>query len=1006
MKRCHRWILAIFLLSLVPLEVLPYSPGETIAIRSEGGSQIEGGNATAARENAVRNASRKAIKSHIGELVNLSKSESDRLLTEIEADLDDYVAEYVVNKETVQNDVVRIILDIQLIPEKLVERILDSGFIAAFRHKPRVLIALPSGQKALTTALKGGFIDLGFHVIDGARRGRELSSALESGNTDAVIEIGKELRSDVVITGEAETVDMESSSLGKFKSWRIEAALEAIRCDDTQVLAAGNFEGVMPSLSRLTGTRKAAEKLAQDVIRDFPRDIIRTWATEVATGETTLKPLPNASSPPQITISSPADGEVTAESTIRLVGAIEDDQGVGEAKLFINGASLALDKDLHLTSETNELLINRLVPLKPGENVISVLVFDQDENKVEKELKVFSDPLRREEPEKDSALQILIYSPIDGEIADSAFIPVKGEIMTRDPLSLVNILIDEKELPAKFDRAASTETQRVYRIHRLIALTQDRNVIKIAAQTISGAKSERYITVFAKRVQRPTNPEIFIYEPEDHLITTSTAVPLNSEIIADGEVSGFIVLNNGKEVIKRDELPLASDATPGQAGSIWYSPYKLFELKESLELEEGENQIEISLSLEQGESAKRNITVNRIQAGELPVRIEIESPLPGQKVSNENVSVIGEVISSVPIQEQIDITVNGKEPAVSRGMRLARLSPKKADKLSTQINRQISLTPGENEIEIVVKTETDQPFKKSISVSYVPNRDFQFGQILFGQMEDAGRKYAVIVGVSKYQDPDIISLRFASADAESVYQFVTHPEGGGFPKENVRLLTDEQATREGIMNTIGIWLPSQVKPDDMVLLFYAGHGGVEPDLTGEEVDGNSKYIIPYDANLGSLFSTAILNSMMTTMLERIHSNQMVFLIDCCYSGGSTSGLGDVRSVSPAGTKVETDVYNDFSGSGRVIISASLPNQLSFELPEWNHGLFTYNLLEGVSGEADFNQDGFVTLISEIYPFVIREVSSIARSHGFQQNPMLKCQITGDLVLSRTVKITK
>jgi hypothetical protein len=110
----------------------------------------------------------------------------------------------------------------------------------------------------------------------------------------------------------------------------------------------------------------------------------------------------------------------------------------------------------------------------------------------------------------------------------------------------------------------------------------------------------------------------------------------------------------------------------------------------------------------------------------------------------------------------------------------------------------------------------------------------------------------------------------------------------------------------------------------------------------------------------------------------------------------------VKSITPPSIKVGNDVYNDFSGSGRVVISASLPDQVSFEVPELNHGIFTYNLIEGISGKADFDQDGSLTLIAEIYPFLSNEVNKMANKMGFRQNPTLKCQVVGDIVISRVI----
>ena len=769
MKTFHRWLLAVFILAAIFSGALSYSLGDTVSIRSEGGSSVEAGDVATARESAIQNALRKAVRAHVTELVSLSKAESDRLLPVIERRVDYYVAKHDVVEEGVKNDIVRIILDIELMPEKLVGQILDSGFLASFRHKPRILIALPDDQKALTTALSKGFLNLGFYMIDGSKRWAELNTALNTGNSVAVVEVGKELGADLIITGECLSDQIDSKRLGNFKSYRVEAALRAIGCDGGRILAAGNFEGVCPSISRIKGQAEAANKMAKNVIDEFPRKIIQLWATQVSTGEIELKPLPGGSAPPQIMISSPADGKLTTETVIRLIATVSDDKGESSVKLFINGASLALDKNLHLSSEANGLLINRLVPLKNGENVISIAAFDQDENKVEEKLKVIS------------------------------------------------------------------------------------------------------------------NPKI---------------------------------------------------------------------------------------------------------AEEVPIRIEIQTPLPDEKLTERDVSVIGEVISSVPIQKQVEVTVNGVLTPASRGMKRV----KKKDTFSSPFERQVRLSPGGNEIQVIAKTEAGQERKKSVSVTYTPKSGSQAGTT---------GKYAVIIGVSKYKDPDIRSLQFASVDAESIYKLVTDPDGAGFPEENVRLLTNEQATKDAIMKTVGEWLPGQVKSGDMALLFYAGHGGVEVDLTGEESDGNSKYIIPYDSELGNLFSTAIVNSMMTTMLQRINSKQMVFLIDCCYSGGVTTGDEVIRSVSSSDTVVDTEVYEDFAGSGRAVISASQPNQFSLELPKWNHGLFTYNLLDGISGGADYNEDGYVVLL-EIAQFVRDRVSSMADSYGFKQDPQLTCRITGKLLLSKVI----
>src|SRR5262245_60778831 len=58
----------------------------------------------------------------------------------------------------------------------------------------------------------------------------------------------------------------------------------------------------------------------------------------------------------------------------------------------------------------------------------------------------------------------------------------------------------------------------------------------------------------------------------------------------------------------------------------------------------------------------------------------------------------------------------------------------------------------------------------------------------------------------------------------------------GFAEENMTLLTDTQATREGILNAFDA-LVAATGTDDMVVIHYAGHGSQMTDVEGDEPSG-------------------------------------------------------------------------------------------------------------------------------------------------------------------------
>ena len=81
----------------------------------------------------------------------------------------------------------------------------------------------------------------------------------------------------------------------------------------------------------------------------------------------------------------------------------------------------------------------------------------------------------------------------------------------------------------------------------------------------------------------------------------------------------------------------------------------------------------------------------------------------------------------------------------------------------------------------------------------------------------------------------------------------------------------------------------------------------------------------------------------------------------------------------------------------MIITASRPTEVSLELPELGHGIFTYYLVQGLKGAADLNRDGIVSL-QELYEYLEQQVSRKSRGVGGNQHPVMKGEVEGVLPL--------
>ena len=66
-------------------------------------------------------------------------------------------------------------------------------------------------------------------------------------------------------------------------------------------------------------------------------------------------------------------------------------------------------------------------------------------------------------------------------------------------------------------------------------------------------------------------------------------------------------------------------------------------------------------------------------------------------------------------------------------------------------------------------------------------------------------------------------LRYTDDDAYRFYAFLKSPEGGALPDEQIRILIDEEATREGVLEAMADVF-GQAGPKDLVLFYFSGHG--------------------------------------------------------------------------------------------------------------------------------------------------------------------------------------
>jgi predicted Zn-dependent protease len=136
----------------------------------------------------------------------------------------------------------------------------------------------------------------------------------------------------------------------------------------------------------------------------------------------------------------------------------------------------------------------------------------------------------------------------------------------------------------------------------------------------------------------------------------------------------------------------------------------------------------------------------------------------------------------------------------------------------------------------------------------------------------SGRYYAVLIGVQDYRHPSVNDLDYPIGDAKKVQGVLTRYYTFDFT--NVQLF--ENPDRKTIISTFNK-LAEKVKPEDHLLIFYAGHGHWD-ELRQQG------YWLPSNAERGD-YSDWISNSDLRDSIRAIRAKHTLLISDACFSGG-------------------------------------------------------------------------------------------------------------------------
>lgn len=276
--------------------------------------------------------------------------------------------------------------------------------------------------------------------------------------------------------------------------------------------------------------------------------------------------------------------------------------------------------------------------------------------------------------------------------------------------------------------------------------------------------------------------------------------------------------------------------------------------------------------------------------------------------------------------------------------------------------------PGQWEVKIFIDDE------RLVSRLFVLKGPTDVAMLPENSQKPYPKDWGLIIGIEDYAD--LPHVEYARRDALIVKEYFVKIMG--VPEENIIFLIDSDATKARIEGYLKEHIPANVGKDTILYVYFAGHG--VPDMK----KGNP-YLVPYDGDTRFIAQTGYKLKDFYQDLDNLNIQKVYVFLDSCFSGvASRAAEMLTKGARPALIHAE-DVHLD--SDEIVAISAATAEQISNSYPEAKHGLFTYFLLRALKGEADADDDRWIS-VKEIFEYVKNHVVRVSRRMGTEQTPTI------------------
>ena len=254
--------------------------------------------------------------------------------------------------------------------------------------------------------------------------------------------------------------------------------------------------------------------------------------------------------------------------------------------------------------------------------------------------------------------------------------------------------------------------------------------------------------------------------------------------------------------------------------------------------------------------------------------------------------------------------------------------------------------------------------------------------------KSTSHNYALLIGVGECEETKL-SLPVTVKDIQAIKTLLTDSNLCGYIDDNIRLLYNETATKEQILNNL-TWLKKQAENDSeaTILIYYSGHGFLDNSLDNSQ----NYYLIPHETDRADIPDTALAAETFNQALQQIPAQRLLVIIDSCHAQGMASSKDDTenkRSPIPKGftqTSLPKTIVEDLEGAGRVVFTSSTGTQLSWIRRDREMSIYTYHFLEALQGAGNKPGDKLVK-VSHLMNYLSETVAiTVQKEYNKEQTP--------------------